>query len=85
VHVRRGAADDVVVAVLGFGEREAGVDLRGLPGCVAGVRGFFGSAAGPARSIVALTLEAIPQIAATRTLKCRYVSGCCNFARGFAT
>ena len=61
--------------MLGFGEREARVDLQGLPDCVASVRGFFGSAAGPARSIVALPLEAIPQIAATRTLKCR--SNCC--------
>jgi hypothetical protein len=37
----------VVVAVLGFGEREAGLDLQGLPDCVASVRGFFGPAAGP--------------------------------------
>ena len=49
----------VVVAVLGFGEREAGVDLQGLPGCVTSVRGFFGPTAGLARSIVAFALEAI--------------------------
>ena len=53
VLVRRETADQVVAALLGVGQGEAGVDLQGLAGGVAG-RGQGGQpalASGPSRPV----------------------------------